>query len=448
MKIVVIGVGTVGQELVGQLSKEGHDIIVIDSDSKKLEYAVNAFDVKGIMGNGASFDVLTEAEITSCDLLIASTPSDEVNILCCMVAKKLGAHDTIARVRSPEYFTLFKGKELGLSMMVNPEYETALEISRMLRFNTAIKVEPFADGKVDMVEIKVTEKTGLVGVALKDLHDKLSVKVLICAVERGGKVYIPSGTFLLKQDDNIYLTASSANVSEFFKEISDTKVSRSAMIVGGSKTAFYLAKELRKQGVKVKIIENNMDKCQALSETLDKVEIIHGDGTDQEVLSDEGLSRTDAFITLCGTDEQNIILAMFAKSKKVKKVICKTEKSSYFKMLREGGIDSVVSTRTTTADQIVRYVRAKQSSRGGSVDKLYRIVNDQAEALEFTVRPDFKALGTPLKSIKLAKNLLIATIIRNDEIIVPDGDSVILEGDSVIVVTTNEFSDELNDILE
>lgn len=448
MKIIIVGAGNVGRELVSQLSKEGHDIIVVDIDSKCLEEVVNTFDVMGIVGNGASFDVLQEAKIQTAELLIACTPFDEMNILCCMVAKKLGASDTIARVRTPEYFTLFQDKELGLSMMVNPEYETALEISRTLRFSAAIKFEPFAGGRVDMVEIKVTDKTGLADVKLKDLRGRIKARVLICAVERNRKVYIPSGDFVLSRDDNIYLTASPESITDFFKEISDTKVSRSAMIVGGSKIAYYLAMELCKQGVKVKIIENNRERCNILSETLDKAEIIFGDGTDQDLLLDEGIAHTDAFISLCGHDEQNIILSMFAKNKGVKKVVCKVDKNSYYHMLQESGIDSIVSTRTTTADQIVRYARAKQSSDGGIVSKLYRIVNEQAEALEFTVRDDFKALGVPLKNIRLANNVLIASIIRNNEAIIPDGDSTLAEGDSVIVVTTNAFSDELNDILE
>lgn len=299
-----------------------------------------------------------------------------------------------------------------------------------------------------MVEIKVTDKNGLADVELRNLRDRFKAKLLICAVERDRKVFIPSGDFVLTSGDNIYFTASSDSIAEFFKEISDTKVSRSAMIVGGSKIAYYLALELFKQGVRVKIIEKNPERCKFLSEMLDKVDIILGDGTDQDLLLDEGIAHTDAFISLCGYDEQNIILSMFAKTKKVKKVVCKVDKNSYYRMLQESGIDTIVSTRTTTADQIVRYARAKQSSDGGIVSKLYRIVNEQAEALEFTVRSDFKALGVPLKDIALANNLLIASIIRDNEIIIPDGNSTLQENDSVIVVTTNSNYDELNDILE
>ena len=418
MNIIIVGVGNVGQELVGRLSEEGHNIVVVDTDAKKLENIIDNYDVKGILGNGASYEVLEEADAGSADLLIACTPHDELNILCCMVGKKFNAKDTIARIRTPEYFTLFQGKELGLSMMVNPEYETAVDIARALKFLSAIKIETFADGKVNLAEIKINETDALNGTELKDLASKFNTKVLICAVERG-----------------------------FFKETTGSKGTRSVMIVGGGMIAFYLAKELRRLGIRVKIVESNESRCRFLSENLNKVDIIHGDGTDQDLLVDEGLTRTDAFIALCGFDEQNIILAIFARSKGVKKVIAKVDKMHYYKMLRSVGVESIVSTRATTADQIVRYVRGMQNTVGGKVNKLHRIVNDQAEALEFSVQSDFKALGVPLRNVKLGKQIIIATIIRNNEIIVPDGNSTIEAGDTVIVVTTREFTDDFNEIL-
>ena len=398
MNIIIVGVGNVGQELVGRLSDEGHNIVAVDTDAKKLENIIDNYDVKGILGNGASYEVLEEAGAGFADLLIACTPHDELNILCCMVGKKFNAKDTIARIRTPEYFTLFQGKELGLSMMVNPEYETAVDIARALKFLSAIKI-------------------------------------------------IPKGNFRLEAGDNVYFTASSKEIAGFFKETTGSKGTRSVMIVGGGMIAFYLAKELRRLGIRVKMVESNESRCRFLSENLNKVEIIHGDGTGQDLLVDEGLTRTDAFIALCGFDEQNIILAMFARSKGVKKVIAKVDKMPYYKMLRSVGVESIVSTRATTADQIVRYVRGMQNTVGGKVNKLHRIVNDQAEALEFSVQSDFKALGVPLRNVKLGKQIIIATIIRNNEIIVPDGNSTIEEGDTVIVVTTREFTDDFNEIL-
>ena len=447
MNIIIVGVGNVGQELVGRLSDEGHNIVAVDTDAKKLENIIDNYDVKGILGNGASYEVLEEADAGSADLLIACTPHDEMNILCCMVGKKFNAKETIARIRTPEYFTLFQGKELGLSMMVNPEHETASDIASSLRFLSAIKIDTFADGKVNLAEIKITETDALNGTELKDLSSKFSTKVLICAVERAGKVHIPKGNFRLEAGDNVYFTASSQEIAGFFKETTGGKGTRSVMIVGGGMIAYYLAKELRRMGIRVKIIESNETRCRFLSENLNKVEIIHGDGTDQDILVDEGVTRTDAFIALCGFDEQNIILSMFARSKGVKKVIAKVDKMPYYKMLRSVGVESIVSTRATTADQIVRYVRGMQNTVGGKVNKLHRIVNDQAEALEFSVQSDFKALGMPLRSVKLGKNIIIATIIRNNEIIVPDGNSTIEEGDTVIVVTTREFTDDFNEIL-
>ena len=436
MNIIIVGVGNVGQELVGRLSDEGHNIVAVDTDAKKLENIIDNYDVKGILGNGASYEVLEEAGAGFADLLIACTPHDELNILCCMVGKKFNAKDTIARIRTPEYFTLFQGKELGLSMMVNPEYETAVDIARALKFLSAIKIETFADGKVNLAEIKINETDALNGTELKDLASKFNTKVLI-----------PKGNFRLEAGDNVYFTASSKEIAGFFKETTGSKGTRSVMIVGGGMIAFYLAKELRRLGIRVKIVESNESRCRFLSENLNKVEIIHGDGTGQDLLVDEGLTRTDAFIALCGFDEQNIILAMFARSKGVKKVIAKVDKMPYYKMLRSVGVESIVSTRAITADQIVRYVRGMQNTVGGKVNKLHRIVNDQAEALEFSVQSDFKALGVPLRNVKLGKQIIIATIIRNNEIIVPDGNSTIEEGDTVIVVTTREFTDDFNEIL-
>ena len=242
MKIVIVGMGNVGQELVSQLSQEGHDLIVVDLRETVLEKIVNAYDCMGIYGNGASYDVLEEANVSNADLLIACTPQDEVNILCCMVAKKLGAKDTIARVRSPEYFTLFADKDLGLSMMVNPEYETALSIARILRYSSALKIETFANGRVDLVEVKVTPDTNMVGVALKDFNNRFLEQVLVCAVERNGKVYIPSGDFVLEENDRIHLTASEKSISEFFRQIRGNKQTRTCVIIGGNRIAFYLAK--------------------------------------------------------------------------------------------------------------------------------------------------------------------------------------------------------------
>lgn len=450
MKIIVVGAGNVGRELVARLSAEGHDIIVIDSSEKKLNEFIDRYDVMGVVGNGADFDVLEEAGIGTTDLFVACTAHDELNILCSLVAKKLGAKDTVSRVRSPEYFELFKERDLGLTMMVNPEYETAMEIAAALKYLSAIKIETFADGSVSLAEVKVTANSGLDGLELKDIRNRFSVRVLVCAVEReDGKVYIPRGDFTLKERDTIHVAAASKDIGTFFKEISGDKLMKRVMIAGGGKVAYYLAKKLRSQGIKVKIIESDEERCRILGEMLEKVEIVHGDASDLGLLLDEGLRRTDAFVSLCTLDEQNIIMSLSVRNQGAKKVIARVEKSGYYKMLQEAGVESVVSSKAITADLIARFARSRSGLKsGGAVKKLIRIMNDQAETLEFTVEASFKALDVPLKDVRFSDNALLATIIRNGEVFIPDGESVIKEGDTVIVVTTNEYTDELNDLVE
>lgn len=450
MKIIVVGAGNVGRELVARLSAEGHDIIVIDSSEKKLNEFIDRYDVMGVVGNGADFDVLEEAGIGTTDLFVACTAHDELNILCSLVAKKLGAKDTVSRVRSPEYFELFKERDLGLTMMVNPEYETAMEIAAALKYLSAIKIETFADGSVSLAEVKVTANSGLDGLELKDIRNRFSVRVLVCAVEReDGKVYIPRGDFTLKERDTIHVAAASKDIGTFFKEISGDKLMKRVMIAGGGKIAYYLAKKLRSQGIKVKIIESDEERCRILGEMLEKVEIVYGDASDLGLLLDEGLRRTDAFVSLCTLDEQNIIMSLSVRNQGAKKVIARVEKSGYYKMLQEAGVESVVSSKAITADLTARFARSRSGLKsGGAVKKLIRIMNDQAETLEFTVEASFKALDVPLKDVRFSDNALLATIIRNGEVFIPDGDSVIKEGDTVIVVTTNEYTDELNDLVE
>lgn len=448
MKIVIVGVGNVGEELLFQLSQEGHDLIGVDLNESVLEKMVNAFDCMGVCGNGASYEVLEEAGVSTTDLLIACTPQDELNILCCMVAKKLGAKDTIARVRTPEYFTLFKDKDLGLSMMVNPEYETALSIARILRYSSALKIDTFANGKVDIVEVKVSSGSKLNGVALKDLNKTIQSKILLCAVDRNGEIYIPSGDFVIREGDMIFVTAPAKSIAEFFREIKGNKQTRTCIITGGNRMAFYLAKELEKVGTRIKIVENDSAQCANLAETLRTVDVIEGDCTDQDLLLDEGLSSTDALICLSDVDEQNVLISTFANSIGVNKVVTRVEKRSYYKMLKASNIDSVISGKSTTAEHIVRYARGKQGAKGSSVKRLYRIANEQAEALEFEVTKNFKALNTPLKQVKFKPNTLIGSIIRRGEVIFPSGNDTIQENDLVIVVYAGRNVDDINQFLE
>lgn len=448
MQIIIIGVGNVGSELIRQLSHEGHDIIVVDTNERVVEDVVNDFDVKGIVGNGISNDIMSEADVSNCDLLVACTQYDELNMLCCLVGKKLGAKETIARVKNREYSELFSERELGISQLVNPDWEAAMEIARLLRYPQAIKIEPFAGGKVDIVELKVTENSPVCNVALRDLSTVMKNKLLVCAVERNGEVYIPSGTFTLLKDDKIFITASSVNVYSLFKELGMNRGARKVLLVGGSRLTSYLAQSLEKSGIGVRIIENDTAKCNMLSEALEKSSIIQGDGTNQELLIEEGLLDCDAVVILGGIDEQNIIISMYAVTSGAKKVITKINNTSYIPMLESSGIDSVISAKTTTANEIVKCVRGYANSVGSAVNKLYKFVNETAEILEFRVTGNFKGKSIPLSVLNIKPNTLIAGIIRGGNLITPRGADTIEENDLVLVVTLSSHLDDLDDILE
>ncbi|MGI6214245.1 MAG: Trk system potassium transporter TrkA [Christensenellales bacterium] len=448
MNIVIIGVGKVGRTLTEQLSKEEHNIVVIDKNKAVVEKTVNDFDVLGVVGNGANSDIQKEAKIEDADLLIACTASDEINILCCMVGKKLGVTDTIARVRNPEYFKLFMSGELGLNLMVNPEYEGAMEIFRILRSPGAIMIESFAEGKVDLVELKLAENNPMINLSVSQLIEKFNINFLICAIQRGDDVIIPNGNTVLLENDKIYITASPRDIITIFKKAGFRKTAlKSVMIIGGGKVAFYLAKELEKIGVGVKIIEKDNAKCLELLSGLNKVEVIEGDGSEQQVLMDEGLKIVDAVVILTGSDEENIMISLFAQKAGAKSIITKINRLSYYSMLMASGVESIISPRLITANQIIRYVRAKQNSKGSAVLNLYKIVNDKAEAVEFIVTDKFQGLSKPLKELEIRKNLLIANILRGNEIILPHGNQTIEKGDKVIVVTTEGYLNDLNDIL-
>lgn len=449
MDIIISGLGAVGMTLMNQLSKEGHNVVVIDSNSQKVEEAINTCDVKGVIGNCASSEVLKEARVGSAELLIASTSDDELNILCCIIANKLGVKKTIARASKPEYLELFKNEgDLGLSLMVNPQHEAAMEISRMLRFPSAITVNHFSGGKVELVEFRVASTSPLVGVCLKDLGKSFKAKVLICAVQRDGKAIIPSGDFVIEAEDRLFLTATTKNISSFFKQLGWNKQAKDVIIVGGSRTCFYLCEELERAGIHAKVIEKNKKRCSSLSDSLDKTEIIWGDGTDQQLLIDEGLDQTDAFVALSSLDEQNIIMSMFASSRKVPKVITKIDQLGYYDMLQKSGIYSAVSTKNSTADQIVRFVRIIGNNDVDSVQRVFQIIDGSTEVLEFKATDTFKKFGVAIQNMELKKHLLVAGIIRNGVLITPTGQDTIEKDDSVIIVTKDDTLANLNDILD
>lgn len=451
MKIVIIGDGKVGRTITEHLAKEGHDVVVIDNNPKVIEECVNTFDVKGICGNGASYNVQKEAGVAGAGLLIAVTSSDELNILCCLVAKKMGVGQTIARVRNPDYSSqmYIMRDELGLSMIVNPELDAAREISRILRFPSAIKLDSFANGKVDLVEIKIDEKSPLVGKSLYSIHGKYQIHVLVCAVCRGDEVYIPKGDFILQANDKIYMTSSPAEITDFFKKLQILKEkSRNVMIIGGGKIAYYLASQLSDSGISFKIIESDYKRCLELSEAFHKAMIIHGDGTDQNVILEEGLENADALVTLTGLDEENIIISMFAKARGVSKIITKVNRSSYGSILDTVGLESIISPRDITTNHIIRHVRGMQNTRGSEFRTLYRLIGNRVEALEFYISTETDYTGVPLKSLPLKDNVLLACIIRNNSLIIPSGNDIIKPCDTVIIITLTQQIKDVSDILK
>ena len=451
MNIVVVGVGSVGLELVEQLIKEGHSITVIDANQDNVQRAVNMFDVKGFVGNGGSLDTLLEAGISNADLFIAVSEKDEINVLACMVAKSIGIQHTVARVRNPEFSSMAMEKNnIGISLMVNPEFQVSEEILSLLQLPSAINIHTFSEGIADLVETRVARDSILNGVTLKDLHLYIKERILVCAVLRDGKVIIPDGNFKLHEGDIIYFTATEKDIHELFKSLKLNKKTRNVFIAGGSQITYYLAKGLDKLGYNVKVVSSNKEECKFLSDNLQRIDIINADPTDQALLNSEGYYNADAFISLTKNDETNIMLSVFAASNGVKKVITKVDNDSYVRMSETnklGSLDSIISPKSSTAQQIVKYVRTFSGEQDIVIKKLYKIYDDKAEALEFTAGESFHALNTPIKDIDFKKNVLIAGIIRDDDFILPSGNDVIKPKDTVIVVTTIKFFDDLNDIL-
>ncbi len=451
MKIVVIGCGKIGFTLIEHLVNEKHEVIVVDKVQRVVSNTVNKLDVIGLCGNGASIDIQIEAGVPSSDLVIACTNSDELNLLCCLFAKTLGVPYTVARVRNPEYINqiqLIRNK-LGISLSINPEYVTALEIFRMLRFPSALEIDTFSNGNVELVGFKVAQDSPLNGLALKNFPEQFDVRVLVCVVQRGGDALIPSGDFVIQSGDILHIAASHSDIEEFFRKLGILKKgAQTVILIGGSRIAYYLAEMLIDVGVHVKIIESDNSRCIELCELLPKAIVISGDGADQDVLFEEGLDYTDSIVALTGSDEENIIISMFSSIHGVSKVITKVSRPSLSGLVSAAGLDSVVSPREITANLMLQYVRALQNSVGSNIETLHKLVDGKVEALEFAVREDSKVIGIPLKDLDIRKNILLACITRNGEIIIPKGNTTILKGDNVIIVTTNEGLDDIADILK
>ena len=454
MKIAIVGAGKVGTALTRHLSAD-NKVTVIDQNAHLVDNIINVYDVMGVCGNGASYDVQKEADVQHTDLLIATTSSDEINILTCLVAKKLGVRHTIARVRNPEYGRQlrFMRGELGLSMSINPEQATAREIARVLRFPTAMKLESFSKGRLELVEYRVAERTALDGTRLSELYRNFKVRVLICAVARQGETIIPSGDFTLRAGDKIYLTAAPRELEKFFRQLGVFRAKASSVIiVGASKICYYLASELLDMGMSVKIIDQDERRCVAISEKLPRALVIVGDGTDSELLSEEGIGQTDAFVAITGLDEANILMSLNAArmSGDCCKVVAKINRKALLELVSdESLIDSVVSTGSVTVELILQYIRAMKNASASKVKTLHRIVDEKVEALEFTVTADIPFAGIPLRELNLKRGLLLAGIVRqNGQIVIPSGEDALHLHDDVIVVTTDTQLDDLRDILQ
>ncbi len=450
MKIVIIGNGKVGYKLTSQLSEEDYDVTLIDQNSERLKLAVNTLDILCICGNGADAEVQRQADVPNADMVICCTSDDELNMLACLIAKRLGAKHTIARVRNPVYYgqlNLLRA-DLRLSMAINPEFATANEIARVLLLPQADRVETFMKNKVELVEFQVKEGSPLVDLSLADIYKKMQTELLIVAVKRGEEITIPNGSFVIKEGDRIHMVATHKNLKHYFKYagLGRNHVQK-VLIGGGGHVSYYLAKELIAHGIQVKIFENNMAKCESLCDLLPEATIICGDFSDQELLEEEGMADADAVVGVTGLDEANIITALYAKTQGIQKVVAKVNDDGRANMVKDMGIDSIVSAKGVTADHILQYVRATNNSLNeDKIETCYKLLNGKVEAVEFKITKQSDYLGVPLMNLNLRANHLISCIGRGQQIIIPNGKTTIELDDSVIVVTKDHTLKEFKDI--
>lgn len=452
MNIIIVGCGRVGRTLAEKLNSDGNDVTVIDTKAEEVHTLAERCDIMGVIGNGANHTVQREAGIDKADLLIAVTNSDELNLLCCVVAKKEGNNcATIARLRDPEYRTesAYLQQELDIAMVINPEYEAAKEIARVLRFPSAIQIEPFAKGRVELIKFRLPAESKLVGMSVKEMVLKYHANVLVCTIERGEDVYIANGDFVFCERDVVSIVASPKNANEFFRSIDYKGNSiKDAMIVGGGMITHYLCEILEKSHISLKIIEKNLKLCEELSSCWHKTTVIHGNARDRELLKEEGINTAGAFLALADLDEENILMSIYAKDAGSGKVITKIKRMDYDNVLSKLDLDTTICPKNTTADIIMQYVRRRKNAAGSNVETLYNIIQDKVEAAEFTVRDGSPIVGVPLAKLKFKKDILIAAITRGDEIIVPRGNDSIQVGDAVVVVSKQVGLGDIADVLK
>ena len=450
MNIVIAGCGKVGFSLAEQLVKEEHNVTVVDSDEEALRRAGDQLDIMTVRGNGVSAAALREAGADKADLLVAATNADEVNMVCCLTAKDLGSKYTIARIRNPEYTASVAElrRNLKIDMAINPEKSTAVEISRLLRFPSAANIETFCRGKVELMGFRLQAGDFLVGQPLYSLPGQVKkLSLLFCAVERGGEVSIPNGSFVPQAEDKLYMVGRPDSLDQFFRQLGRyaPKV-RQVFLVGGGKVSMYLAAILDRMGIRLKIIEQSEERCRLISERFPRVTVICGDGTDSELLESENLTASDAFVALTDRDEDNLIISLYAMQQGLGKVITKCNRQNYAGIVRSLGLDSVISPKFVTASNIVHVVRGLQNSQGSVMNSLHRIAGGGAEAMEFTVGPDTRNLGVSLKELRLRPGVLLAVIVRKNDIIIPEGSSFLQAEDRVILIARGGGVLDLNDI--
>lgn len=450
MNIIIVGSGKVGYTLAQHLNAEGHEITVIDSDEEKIKDISSEMDIYCVLGNGTSYLTQKEAGIEKADLLISVANQDEVNLLSCLIAKKAGNCQTIARVRNPEYYAEidFIREELGLSMSINPEWEAASEMARLIQYPSAIAAETFR-GRVSLLHIVVPEDSVLNGMSIADFAVKISRNILVCIVKRDKEIIVPRGDFVMQAKDVLSVSLPIREATPFFKKVGiPANPIKSVMIAGGGRISFYLAKQLQDTGVEVKIIEEDKKRCEELSEALPRAMIIQGEAIDKELLLEEGIQGIDALAAMTDIDEENIMLSLYAKRVSNAKTMTKIDKIEFPEVVEDLGIDSLIVPKSITAASIIRYVRAMQNTVGSNVQTLYRLMDGRVEALEFRIGHTAKVIGKPIKELKIKKNVLVCSIHRKRRLIAPSGDDVLQSGDSVIVVTTDLGLNDIDDILE
>lgn len=451
MNIIIVGCGRVGRTLAEKLNGDDNDVTVVDMDAEKVNTIASRCDIMGVVGNGATYTTQREAGIDRADLLIAVTGSDELNLLCCVIAKKEGNCRTIARLRNPEYSTesAYLKEELGIAMVINPEYEAAEEIARVLRFPTAIKIEPFAKGKVELIKFRVQKDCRIIGLSVKEVVTKYRSDILVCTIERGDEAHIANGDFVFEEKDVVSFVASPKNANDFFVKIGYKGHSvKNALVVGGGVITHYLCEILERSKISLKIVEKDRKLCEELSAQWHKTDVIHGNAADRELLVETGIEKSDAFLALAELDEENILLSVYAKGVGRGKVVTKINRIDYDNVVSRLDLDTTICPKNITSDIILRYVRAMKNTLGSNVETLYNIIQDKVEASEFIVRENSPIAGIPLAQLKFKKDVLIASITRGDTVIVPRGHDVIQAGDSVVIVSKQIGLHDVTDVLK